>query len=507
MIFFLARAALTAELRFSDVTAESGIKISANTGVGGTNPHAVAIEDFNADGLPDVIIPTFGAPFIRYFRNAGGLKFTDVTKGSGLENYQGDGTGAAVADFDRDGHLDIYITSLREGACRLYRGRGDGTFADVSDAAGVLLTTAARSCAWSDIDHDGWVDLYVTCPKGPNLLFKNNGQGKFVNIAKEAGVELADRHSLGCAWGDVDGDGRDDLFVTSYESQASALLKNLGDGKFRDISADAGIDRRASTVGGVLADMFNRGALDLYVTTDSWLSGANYTEPQLREQGHTVEPNVLYRNDEAGRFKPIADAALAHKTLSHDAVLEDLDHDGQLDIYVGVDAIPTGNTYATSKGGNPLWTRAGGGAWRNASRDWGVAFEANCVCVPAVDFDNDGDLDLLLVNFYDNVVLYRNNTNDQRWLRVKASGKRANVDGIGAKIALYALVDGRRKLVATRHVQSGAGYCRGSPLEVHFGLGPSLSERYEVEVRFPGARAATVHKDVLPGRRIEIREE
>src|SRR2546421_7277241 len=137
--------------RFTDVTAQSGLTIAPNTGVGGTNPHAVAVEDFDGDGLFDVILLTFGKPHVYYFRNLGNLKFKDVTKDSGLEGFEGDGTGIAVADFDRDGVLDVYVTSLRKGASRLYRGKGDGTFEDVSAKAGVLLKTPARSCAWCDI--------------------------------------------------------------------------------------------------------------------------------------------------------------------------------------------------------------------------------------------------------------------------------------------------------------------------------------------------------------------
>ncbi len=240
--------------RFTDVTAETGIKIADNTAVGGTNAHAVAIEDFDGDGRFDVIIATFGAPFVRYYRNLGDLKFQDVTNGSGLESFEGAGTGAAVADFDRDGRLDVYLTSLRQGASRLYKGKGDGTFQDVSGQAGVLLKDPCRSCAWSDVDQDGWVDLYVTCPHGPNRLFRNNRNGTFSDIAAAAGVTLADRHSLGCAFGDVDGDGRDDLLVTNYDSQVSALFHNSGGGKFRDVTAAAGLTRKASTVGGAFAD-------------------------------------------------------------------------------------------------------------------------------------------------------------------------------------------------------------------------------------------------------------
>jgi hypothetical protein len=496
---------LLAELRFTDVTSTSGLFIAKNTGVGGTNPHAVAVEDFNHDGRPDVVIATFGAPHVRYFRNDGELRFSDVTRGSGLESFQGEGSGAAVADFNRDGHLDLYLTSLRNGASRLYQGRGDGTFQDVSRAAGVLADAPARSCAWSDVDADGWADLYVTCPSGPNRLYRNGRDGTFVNIARPAGVELADRENLGCVFGDVDGDGRDDLLVTSYRSQVSALFRNLGGGKFEDITAAAGLGRKASTVGCELADIFNRGRLDLYLTTDSWLSGANYTEPELLKQGNTVEPNLLYVNDGRGRFTAEAAPVLWHKALSHDVVLEDLDHDGFVDIYVGVDAIPTGNRYATSKGGNPLWTRPDGRTWREVAAEWGVKHEANCVCVPAADFDQDGDLDLLLVNFYGNVVLYRNNTDDKRWLVVKALGRRSNPDGIGARISVFAETD-RRPPVGFRQIRSGAGYCRSSPLVAHFGVGRPAAEAYRVEVLFPGAKTSVVKEHVKPGQRVVVSE-
>lgn len=491
-------------LRFTDVSATSGLRIAENTGVGGTNPHAVAVEDFDGDGKFDIVVPTFGKPHMRYFRNKGNLLFADVTAGSGLENFEGDGTGIAAGDFDRDGKLDLYITSLRKGASRLYRGKGDGTFDDVSKKAGVLVETPARSCSWSDVDNDGWPDLYVTSPKGTNFLFRNNKNGTFADITPQSGLSLADRHSLAGAFGDIDGDGLDDLFVTAYQSQLSSLFKNLGGGRFTDITREAGVERKASAVGCVFADVFNRGRLDLFVSTDSWLAGANYTEAQLLQQKHTVEPNLLYVNDGKGRFTADPSATLLHKTLSHDVVLEDLDHDGAVDLYVGVDA-QSGNRFATSKGGNPLWIQEGK-TWKEVSKSWGVAHEANCVCVPAADFDGDGDLDLLLVNFYSNVVLYRNNTNDQSWLRVRPVGTKSSRDGLGAQVRVYTHGADKR-LVGFRQIQSGSGYCRCSPLEAHVGLGKSPAAAYQVEVYFPATKTRVVRDNVQPGQRLVIEEK
>jgi enediyne biosynthesis protein E4 len=486
--------------RFVDVTAESGLQI-----VKGSMPHAVAVADFDGDGRPDILLAAFDKPHVQLFRNLGNMRFQDVTKGSGLEAFQGAGSGIAVGDYDGDGHLDLYITSVRGGPSRLFRGKGNMTFEDVSAKSGTLLDAAARSCAWSDVDGDGWLDLFVCCPEGGNRLFLNQRDGTFRDIAAEAGVALKGRHSLGCAFADVDGDGLDDLFVTNYKSQPSALFKNLGGGKFRDVTAASGLDRKASAVGCVFADVFNRGRFDLLVTTDSWLSGANYTEPQLLEQKHTVEPNLLYANDGKGVFRPVDAPELRFKSLSHDAVMEDLDHDGLVEIYVGVDA-ESGNKWATSKGGNPLWTRKGDGRWQEVSKAWGVHHEANCVCTAAADFDGDGDLDLLLVNFYSNVVLLRNTTDDNRWLQVNVQGTKGNRHGIGSRLALYAVRDGQRTLLGTRQIQSASGYCHGGPLTAHFGLGAAPADRYELETVFPRSRKPVVTPIAKGGRVVTVVE-
>ncbi|MBN9414911.1 MAG: CRTAC1 family protein [Candidatus Eremiobacteraeota bacterium] len=480
LLFWLCLSGfLLAEGRFSDVTATAGLSVAKDTGEKGSNPHAVAIEDFDGDGRPDVVILNFtSAPHAHYYENLGGLRFREASKGSGLEGFAGDGSGACVADFDRDGKLDVFLASLRGGASRLYKGHGDGTFTPVN---GLKMAAPARSCAWSDVDGDGWLDLYVTSPEGRNYLFMNRS-GTFRENAEAAGVALNPKNeSLGCAFGDVDGDGRDDLFVTNYHSQVSALLKNVGGGRFRDITQEAGLGRRCSAVGCAFGDLFNRGLLDLYVSTDSWLSGANYSEAELRAQGETVEGNALYRNDGKGHFQKAEFPDF--KSLSHDVTLEDLDQDGRAEIYVGVDAV-SGNQWATSKGGNPLYSHG-------REVDWGTKEVANCVCVPAADLDGDGDLDLLLVNFYSNPRLLRNNTNGRNWLQVRAP--------MGSKVTLWTA--GKR--MGFRQIQSGSGYGRCSPLVAHFGLGAHPAAGYRVEVTLPGGRRVT-RDGVAPGQKLSM---
>lgn len=461
---------------FSDVTAAAGLTVAQDTGEKGSNPHAVAIEDFDGDGRLDVLILNFtSAPHAHYYQNLGGLRFREATRGSGLEGFDGDGSGACVADFDRDGKLDVFLAALRGGSSRLYKGRGNGTFVPVP---GLKMPAPARSCAWSDVNGDGWLDLYVTSPEGRNYLFLNDRNGSFRDNAEAAGVALSPKNeSLGCAFGDVDGDGKDDLFVTNYHSQISALLKNVGGGRFRDITQQSGLARRCSAVGCTFGDVFGRRLLDLYVSTDSWLSGANYSEKELLGQGETVESNLLYKNDGKGHFSPAEFPSF--KSLSHDVTLEDLDQDGRVEIYVGVDAV-SGNQWATSKGGNPLYS---GGREVN----WGTKEVANCVCVPAADLDGDGDLDLLLINFYSNPKLLRNNTNGRNWLQIRAP--------IGSKVFLFS----GSQLAGFRQIQSGFGYGRCSPLLAHFGLGAQPKASYRVEVVLPGGKRLT-RDGIAPGR-------
>ncbi len=466
--------------RFSDASAASGLRVARDC-----HPHGVGVADLDGDGKPDILIVTFDAPHVYLFRNKGGLVFEDITKGSGLEAFKGAGAGVAIADYDGDGKPDVYITSVRGAPSRLFRNLGGGKFADVSVKSGTLIEDAARSCAWSDVDGDGRPDLFVCCPDKGNRLFRNNG-GTFTEIAAKAGVALKGRHCLGCAFGDYDGSGRDGLFVTCYKSQQSALFKNLGGGKFSDVTADAGLARKASAVGCVFADVFNKGRLDLLVTTDSWLSGANSTEAQLLAMKHTVEPNVLYANDGKGKFTPSADKALAIKSLAHDAVIEDFNHDGRPEIYCTVDA-DSANQWATSKGGDRLWTRRGDDSWTEVAAAWGIKHEANSVCVVAADFDGDGDLDLLLVNFYSPPVLLRNNTDDGNWLIVRAP--------LGSKVRVGG---------ATRHIQAGSGYARCSPPEAHFGLGPIPATEYDVDVSLPGGKKVSERR-VKPGRVVVVK--
>src|SRR5205807_1094020 len=180
-------------------------------------------------------------------------------------------------------------------------------------------------------------------------------------------------------------------------------------------------------------------------------------------------------------------------------------HDGLLDVYVAVDA-ESGNKWATSKGGNPLWTRPDGKTWQEVSKAWGVQHEANCVCVAAADFDGDGDLDLLLVNFYSNVVLYRNNTDDKNWLRVQAEGTTSSRDGIGTQVSVFDMRGGKKVLVGYRHIQSGSGYARCSPLEAHFGLGKRPAPTYRIEAYFPATKRRVILAEARPGQVHKVRE-
>jgi len=284
---------------FTDVTSEAGVGCISHS-------YGVAWGDYDNDGDLDLYVANYGANVL--YRNNGDGTFTDVTSEAGV-SCTGSSLGVAWGDYDNDGDLDLYVANHYE-ANVLYKNNGDGTFTDVTGAAGVGCTGSSYGVAWGDYDNDGDLDLYVTNYEA-NVLYRNNGDGTFTDVTSEAGVSCTGS-SRGVAWGDYDNDGDLDLYVANY-NEANVLYRNNGDGTFTDVTSEAGVGCTGHSLGVAWGDYDNDGDLDLYVTND----GAN----------------VLYRNNGDGTFTMVG-AGVGCTGSSYGVAWGDYDNDGHLDLYV-----------------------------------------------------------------------------------------------------------------------------------------------------------------------------
>ncbi len=415
---------------FSDVTASAA--------VGDTSwSMGIAVSDYDNDGDADLYVSNFGRNTL--YRNDGDGRFVDATDAAGVGDRRW-GTGVAFADYDRDGDADLYVANyvdfsleyespipclwknvsvycgpvgLLPAADVLYRNEGDGTFVDVTVAAGLSAEKFyGMSALWGDYDADGWPDLFVADDSTPNKLYHNEGDGTFVESALMAGVaysgEGVEQGCMGAAFGDYNGNGRADIFVTNFADEANALYDNEGGGFFTDVAFSSGIgraDRSLVAWGTGFFDADNDGDFDLFVANGHTYPQAN--KPLLNSSYEQL--NSLFEN-----------------------------RDGQF-VEVTANAGP-------------------GLAVRSVSR--GASF---------ADYDADGDVDIFVLNLNALPTLLRNDGNPQRhYLQVKLVGRESNRDGIGARVRVEA--GGR-----TRHaeVQSGGSYLSHSDLRLHFGLGAS----------------------------------
>jgi len=502
-----------------------------------TNGAGVALLDYDNDGWIDALVlsgtrlaegaradavwPRGEAPTNRLYRNQHDGTFVDVTDRAGLRRTAWSSS-VCVGDYDNDGWLDLFITAY--GTNVLYHNRGDGTFEDVTAAAG-LPTTGTRwgsGCTFVDYDRDGKVDLFVSnylkfdlsrapepgaglnclwkgipvnCgPKGlptdTNLLYHNEGGGRFRDVSEASGVSrVTGRYAMTATAADFDGDGWLDVYV-ACDSTASILYRNNHDGTFKDVAVESGVayGEMGSVQAGMglaLGDYDSDGRFDLLKT-------------------HFADDiPALYRNLGRGLFEDAATAAglaVQNRYVEWGAGMPDLDNDGRPDIvYV------TGNVYPEIERSLPQYPHRGprvvfrnrGGTFEDVTARSGPgALEAHSSRGAAFgDFDNDGDVDVLVMNMNEPPSLLRNDyAGTNGWIEVKLEGTRSNRAGLGATVVVGA--GGRRQ---ARAVLSQASYYSHDDLRLHFGLG-SATRADTVEVRWPSG-TVDVLRDV-PGRRV-----
>jgi hypothetical protein len=455
---------------FTDVTGKAGLQ---RTGWG----QGVCVGDYDNDGWDDVFITYWGQNAL--YHNNGDGTFTDVTEKAGLSRSEALprwNTGACFLDYDRDGHLDLFIANyvaldLKEtpalGAGKychwkgvpvmcgprglppshnlLYHNNGDGTFTEVTAQSGILKTPGhyAFTALTGDFDNDGWPDIYVACDSTPSILYHNNHNGTFTDIGIAAGCGLNGdgnvQAGMGATAGDYNCDGWLDIFKTNFSDDTSSLYLNDGHGSFTDATYDAGIGLNTQWLGWGcgFVDLDNDGWADLLLA-----NGHVYPEVEKASINEPFkEPKVVYRNLRNGRFEDVS-------------------------------------------------KRAGPGV--------GLLRSARGVAIG--DFDNDGSIDVVINNMNDPPTLLRNgNLTKNHWLKVKVLGVKSNRSGIGARVRVVAGLHSQ-----IDEVRSGGSYISQNELRLHFGLGP-VDKADLVEVKWPSGMLDRI-KSVKANQTILVQE-
>ena len=476
-------------LSFVDATADAGVACSH-----GVLPGVLVIPmvpgaaagDFNNDGWQDLFVITGGATPDRLFINNGDGTFSERAAEWGVA-YAHVGAGAAVGDFDRDGWLDIYVTSfgptgVEPGRHLLYRNNGDGTFSDVAVAAGVNRTAPSRADAFGasfgDYDLDGDLDLAVAgwvSVSGGNRLFRNNGDGTFDDVTATAlDVGLYFTHGFSPRFADMDNDRWPELlWVADY---GGTLYFRNERGLFHEHTAAAGVGLESNGMGQALGDFNADGLLDWYVTSI-------YNTAPTGQLG-----NMLYLNQGGHVFvERGAAAGVNDGGWGWGALADDLDLDGRLDI------VET-NGWSNEQWQNErcyVYMNNGDGTFDDVAGAVGVGHDGQGRGLLALDLDNDGDRDLVVLTMGGPLTLYRNDVAGPgaNWLRVFLDTRRRPdlaPNGFGARVTVQA----GGAAPQMRYLDGGCGYLSQSELSAHFGLGaaPGIDE---LRVDWPNGRTDT----------------
>ena len=475
---------------FQDVAAGAGVALTRRAG------GAVA-EDFDGDGYFDLIVSSSGPrDQLRYLHNNGDGTFSDQTAAAGLIGETG-GLNVIHADYNNDGYPDIVV--LRGGwwaehgkyPFSLLRNngpdaKGQVTFTDVTEEAGMLSLHPTQTGAWADFDGDGWLDLFVGHESNakeshPSELWRNNHDGTFTNVAPKLGLaELG--YVKGVAWGDFNNDGRPDLYV-SRKGAANSLFRNDGVNGFTDVTKAAGVAEPVHSFGTIFFDYDNDGWLDLLVLGYFTDTLADIPAFQLGLP-HKAEVPRLYHNNGDGTFRDVT------KAMGMDRVIlpmgfgcGDLDNDGWLDCYFGTGA-PEYETLLP----NRMFRNDGGRRFQDVTQSGGFGQLQKGHAVSFADFNRDGHQDIFEVlggafpgDTYVSALL-ANPGHAGHWFGLKLEGVQANRSALGARVRVE-LLDGRQ---IHRVVQPGGSF-GDSPLELHIGLGGASKIRL-IEVQWPGGR-------------------
>lgn len=474
----------------------------------------VIADDFDGDHDLDLMVSTWSATGqLRLWRNDGDGRFTDRTAAAGLTGITS-GINIFQVDHDNDGDLDVYVCRgawLYDGGRHpnsLLQNQGGGTFVDVTFAAGLgEVHYPTSTCDWDDVDNDGDLDLYVgneTSPKieAPNQLFRNEGDGTFFDIGARAGVTNLG-YTKGVTFGDYDADGHVDLYVSNLH-EPNRLYRNAGNGRFVDLAPKLGMHEPIESFGAWFWDHDNDGALDLFCAAYSTGIGDIAAYHLGVQRPHPATPR-LWRGDGKGGFTDVAPRmGLDQPVLAMGANFGDLDNDGFLDVYLG-----TGDPYYYSLMPNLMFRNDGGTKFVDVTMAGGFGHLQKGHGITFADLDSDGDLDVFSIQggaypgdaAHD--VLFANPGFGNHWLTVIAVGTHSNRSAVGARIRAVLREHGAERSV---YREVGSGGCFGAnPLRQTLGLGKANVVDV-LEVRWPRSGKVQTLRDVPVDRTIRIVE-
>ncbi len=489
--------------RFRDVSYEVGVGVDRLNWSGGA-----IMDDFDNDGLLDLVATsTDPTQAMVFYRNKGDGTFEDRTEKAGLGGQLG-GEYCVQTDYDNDGRLDItwvsrgsrwYPYPIRPS---LLHNNGDGTFTDVTEKAGLMKAVNSPSAAWADYDNDGRLDLYVCCQFQPNLLYHNKGDGTFEEVAARAGVQGSGHECMGAAWIDYDNDGYPDLFL-SYLDAPAQLFHNNRDGTFTDVTKEMGIDGPNKGYSCWAFDYDNDGWPDIFCT--SYDRSVADVVKGLLGQPTDRQPSRLYHNLGGKGFRDVA------KEVGLDGVYSpmgsnfgDFDNDGYLDIYLG-----TGEPNFSTLVPNRMFKNVAGKHFAEVTSSSGTGHLQKGHGVACGDWRRTGDIDIFeetggQVNGdrYHNVLFMNPGGHGNHWLTVKLVGKKTNRPAIGARIK--ATTAGDPPLTVYRHVSSGSSF-GANPLQQTIGLGKA-DRVADLEIHWPTSGTTQVFHDLAVDQAVEVTE-
>jgi enediyne biosynthesis protein E4 len=527
------------ENRYDDPRMRGELFQEFQTGSIGTG---VAIGDYDGDGRPDIFVVSKTGS-CRLFRNLGGWKFEDVTEKAGVGDHGAAALvwkqGATFVDVNNDGLLDIYVCRFNAPNL-LYVNQGDGTFKEMAHAYGLDISDSSVMAAFADYDRDGWLDVYITTnilevtghPGGQRgHLLHNNRNGTFTDVTERAGIR-GEGQSHAATWWDFDGDGWPDLYVGHDYGVPDQLYHNNRDGTFSDVIDRVMPHTSFSSMGADLGDVNNDGRIDFFVADMAATTHATDQHFLADARGKTAEPadtdtaapkyhrNALLLNTGRGRFLEAANlAGIAATDWTWSPRFEDLDNDGRLDLFVtngfpwnpGVDLIRRlMNAESQAERikimyespvqveANFAFRNLGGLQFENVSAAWGLDQKGVSFGAAFGDLNGDGNLDLVYSNFHDGVTVLRNDSGGHRVI-IGLRGTVSNRFGVGAVVTIESALG-----VQVRPLTLARGYLSSSEPMVHVGLGEDTNIK-RLTVAWPSGAVQTFG-DLPVDRRITITE-